>query len=432
MTTSHRVHRARSTKLPFWNAVGRVWLAAAVLVAAGCDALEPPAFRTNQLQLEACEIAPAYQREISQTLTALFGTPDHPSVPAATDLDQALLNLAAGAPGSDLQGANYGLYRKHCAQCHGVTGDGRGPTARFQNPYPRDYRPGVFKFKSTHHSAQPTDDDLRRVLRQGVPGTAMPAFSLPATELAALVEYVKYLSIRGQLETALIRYVQDELGEEAPADQAGDATRVPLDPATHHAQHETVLQILAEDVMAGWRAAPQLIVLPAPAEVPAEDRAEILAAVAAGRELFYGTRANCARCHDPEDGSRPVERDYWNQAHQDFLDDLAALASSIEKRRLSPGGRDQAWQADLLRLSRGQTVAASLYPVRQVLPRDLSLGTYRGGHRRIDIFRRISAGIAGTPMPSCGPTSSGAPGALTETEIWQLVDYVLSLPAEKN
>ena len=41
------------------------------------------------------------------------------------------------------------LYMQHCLHCHGVSGDGAGPTAKFLNPRPRDYRQGIFKFKST-------------------------------------------------------------------------------------------------------------------------------------------------------------------------------------------------------------------------------------------------------------------------------------------
>src|SRR5947209_4416159 len=41
------------------------------------------------------------------------------------------------------------LYRHHCLYCHGLDGDGRGPTGPWVSPPPRDYRPGVFKFIST-------------------------------------------------------------------------------------------------------------------------------------------------------------------------------------------------------------------------------------------------------------------------------------------
>ncbi len=36
----------------------------------------------------------------------------------------------------------YALYRKHCLHCHGVSGDGNGPTSAFLWPRPRNYQPG--------------------------------------------------------------------------------------------------------------------------------------------------------------------------------------------------------------------------------------------------------------------------------------------------
>jgi len=55
-------------------------------------------------------------------------------------------------------------------------------------------------------------------------------------------------------------------------------------------------------------------------------------------------------------------------------------------------------------------------------PRNLTLGQYRGGRRPVDIFRRVYAGIKGTPMPAFGRT------ALKDDEIWDVVNYVMSLP----
>ena len=55
-------------------------------------------------------------------------------------------------------------------------------------------------------------------------------------------------------------------------------------------------------------------------------------------------------------------------------------------------------------------------------PRNLTLGQYRGGRRPVDLFRRMYAGIKGTPMPAFGGT------ALKDAEIWDLVNYVMSLP----
>jgi mono/diheme cytochrome c family protein len=60
--------------------------------------------------------------------------------------------MAAGPVWSDEPSAKHGLYRRHCAHCHGISGDGHGPTAMLLNPYPRDYRPALFKFKGTGSS----------------------------------------------------------------------------------------------------------------------------------------------------------------------------------------------------------------------------------------------------------------------------------------
>jgi hypothetical protein len=83
-------------------------------------------------------------------------------------------------------------------------------------------------------------------------------------------------------------------------------------------------------------------------------------------------------------------------------------------------------------LGKWQEVAQTLYSPRNAIPRNLRQGIYRGGRRRVDVFHRIYTGIAGTPMPASGPATLDpeAKGTLTETEMWQIVDYVLSLPYE--
>ncbi len=57
------------------------------------------------------------------------------------------------------------------------------------------------------------------VLRNGVPGTAMPSFDLlPDAQIESLVEYVKYLSMRGETEIRLIAAMAD-LSEGAQLEQ---------------------------------------------------------------------------------------------------------------------------------------------------------------------------------------------------------------------
>lgn len=383
-------------------------------------------------QIVAKQIAPSHQQDIANVLGAMFGTPDEPFAMPETGLDIRKLKMAAGPVWSDKQGGKHGLYRRHCAHCHGINGDGHGPTALILNPYPRDYRPGIYKFKSTYTASEPTSEDLTTILHNGIPGTAMPSFALLAPdEIASLVEYVKYLSMRGQMETALINFVADELDPEDP-----------LNPAEDPELREVIVGELLGDIVAQWQEAPEQIIHPSEGPVPPADRTpeQIAQSVTAGRELFYGTRANCIQCHGPTalgDGQQ-TDFDNWSKANKQFIDDTAALVEQIKSDREALGELDgEAYDEASAELDRMKqelvdrnNLIATMLPPRNAIPRNLRDGTYRGGHRPLDLFWRISAGIPGTPMPAGGPATQGAQGTLSEEEIWQIVDYVQSLPYE--
>lgn len=88
-------------------------------------------------------------------------------------------------------------YSTRCVGCHGAKGRGDGPNARFLSPRPRDLSKGVYGFRSTPSGSLPTDADILRTLRRGIPGTAMPAWSgLPERTLWGLVAYLQTLSPR--------------------------------------------------------------------------------------------------------------------------------------------------------------------------------------------------------------------------------------------
>ncbi len=412
----------------------------AVVGLAGCGE-RAPEFQLDMRPVVANRIVPQHQREIAGVLEEMFGTPDEPLAPPETGLDVEKLQMAAGPVWSDQQGRNHGLFRRHCATCHGISGDGRGPTAMIVNPYPRDYRRGVFKFKSTYSAEPPTDDDLQETIYRGIPGTAMPAFVLlMPDEIDTLSEYVKYLSMRGQMERALVNYVAEELD----FDPASGTTDMPLDPAHNAEQRSAIQSILADDVAAAWRRVEQERVVPDPEWVPAEDRSaqQIAASVAAGHELFVGQRATCAQCHGQTglgDGPQ-VDQDIWNKANLEFIEDTDKLARRIETLTADMKEMDGDELADARAVQRQRSqelaerreVVESLLPPRNADPRNLQLGVYRGGRKPLDLFRRVHQGIAGTPMPAGGPTSPGATGTLTEKEIWQLVDFVRSLPHESD
>jgi mono/diheme cytochrome c family protein len=102
-------------------------------------------------------------------------------------------------PGTDLdRGAPLGarVFARHCAVCHGPDGRGNGPAAPSMFPRPRDFSSGSFKYKSTAAGEPPTDEDLLRTIRDGLPASAMPYFAglLSTEELSAVVAQVRSFS----------------------------------------------------------------------------------------------------------------------------------------------------------------------------------------------------------------------------------------------
>ena len=86
---------------------------------------------------------------------------------------------------------------------------------------------GIFKFKSSPRTARPVKEDIEKVLRNGLSGSQMPLFNkLSDQEIHALVDYVVFLSLRGEFERRLIQLSATEWEGETPdaaPDTAPDA-----------------------------------------------------------------------------------------------------------------------------------------------------------------------------------------------------------------
>lgn len=120
------------------------------------------------------------------------------------------------APATLARGAE--LYARHCALCHGTTGDGLGPASRFLEPPARDFGVGRFSLVSTRNGV-PTDADLVRTLRRGMPGSAMPAWDwMGEADLLQLAHYVRHL---GTVRlTATLMRTSSQFGEGMKPDVA--------------------------------------------------------------------------------------------------------------------------------------------------------------------------------------------------------------------
>jgi putative heme-binding domain-containing protein len=89
-----------------------------------------------------------------------------------------LLTATVALCGQDLVSSGAKIFRSHCAECHGLKGEGgRGP----------NLRTGVFFHGNT-------DDDLMRNISDGIPGTAMPGVFFSPVQVSHLIAYVRSLS----------------------------------------------------------------------------------------------------------------------------------------------------------------------------------------------------------------------------------------------
>jgi len=371
--------------------------------------VEPPEFAFNaveQLKQERLFLdkgetfPPSARQEVTAILQVLFGSPEQPRFPleSASIVAQERLEMAAGPVESEIDGTPHGLYREHCAHCHGISGNGAGATAALLKPYPRDFRMGKFKFKSTPLRTPPTNDDLTRILHNGIPGSAMPSFRLlPEEEIAALVDYVKYLSIRGQFERVLLAEISSLDGESLFEIEEGETA-----PEIDKMSAEEILDAIGpeylKDIVARWQKADERVT-PVPA-APASFKighADHGTLTTQGRKLFF-TKGNCTQCH-----GETASGDGTTVSFDDWTNDW------LKTPGVDPYDRDS-WKPFM--------AAGALRP-RPVRPRNLNHGVFRGGDSAEDIYRRIANGIEGSPMP--------ASAALSDAEIWALVAYVKSL-----
>lgn len=431
------------------------WVVGLALVPAGCsDAINAGriAYKPSPRAETELKDKPQLRAAIDKALADLFGpAPNEIKVPAGSglreggrllgnyeDVDGKVLPIAytpASGGGTVQIGGGYGLYRRYCLHCHGVQGGGDGPTADFLYPRPRDYRPGIFKFTSTAPTnAKPTRDDLRKTIKYGLHGTSMPAFEalMSPVEIEQVVEYVIFLTMRGEVEKNLI-------------DEAKIADKD--DPALLEAD---VIKGYVDNAMNSWKLAETQVVQPKARRTPATRES-----VLRGRDIFLainttGQKVACTDCHGIQGlgngtsfvekklfdkivfgtfGTAKITPEFVDRAIEERFREIADEEEAV-RRAADPeahhGGHTEAvdpQRFDVYRRRERETWEKGTLddwgnPLR---PANLNAGVYKGGRRPIDLYWRISKGINGAKMPAHA-------NLLPDEQIWDVVNFVLALP----
>lgn len=438
---------------------------------------EPNLVHTMKYQIQNDVPMDEASRDATWVVETMFGTPDEPKLPKVVEEDDELSKIvtmdrlmkASGSPEEE----DRGLYRLLCATCHGVTGNGRGPSGSAQVPYPRDYRMGVFKFKSTPRGTKPTRNDLAKLIRGGIAGTNMTSvdklletekfrrkqMNEPAVDvneiteedIQALVDYVIYLSWRGeherrQVDMAMLdgiiedgeRLINSDFGEKVMGDEAFKASLSEAEDADEDSLSETMQENLAlyerfqedweyaEDyaieIGESWLEADEEIfeVPDPPTDFPlAESFADVV-------KLRQGPKAD-----EFEDSIK--------RGQALFVGKVAACSKCHGEKGLGNGQTTDYddWTKDWTsrvgikpedRESQIPLLARGALPPMNAIPRNFAQGIFRGGSSSKDLYRRIMQGIDGTPMPA----ATFVDGQFEEGDVWHLINFIRSLQTEET
>lgn len=356
------------------------------------DSLKLPAAEvtpdTNELRNELgknvfdpAELQPQRRGEYAQLLGEMFGTPAHPKVsgfdPAVLKkLDENLTpEKVIGGLKLDEETLAEGskVYRHQCLHCHGLEGNGRGPTGFWVNPHPRDYRQGVYKFTSSGQALgerKPRREDLRHIITTGIEGTSMPSFGmLSSADVDRLISYVMYLSFRGEAE---YQTMLDILKNK-------DLSPLQL---TENVEKPSLKQSLQEwlaVISFRWMAAEATPIQP-DAYPYGESEKDFLESAARGHKVFNAeTQGSCISCHKNYGREAPYSYDEWGTI---------------------------------------------------VRPRNFYDGIFRGGRRPIDLYFRVWGGIKGVGMTSYDNTlrPNDEQKAKKEDPMWDVVNFMRALP----
>ena len=450
----------------------------------------------EKILLDPTKLSTAQRAELEGILEKMFGTPAHPKVDAAEiaedkngvpALEKTLADLQLK---SDMLEMGSKHYRVHCLHCHGVPGDGRGPTARWISPHPRDFRQGLFKFQSIDKTnlpeTPPSRADIMRTLRQGIEGTAMPTFNfLSDKDLDSLVSYVIHLSMRGKTEFFTLK----------DSTKIENGVLVIYDSENPKAKMADIVKFWANDkVIPGWAKAqdPANAIKIARYPHDPKDMDALAKSIRRGELIFTGkpsddminglaaklakaaldgavssaqTAKNDTAAQKKKDAALEKKRQDAKKANAKLTDEeLKAIQLDTKEEEAANLTKDDLAALKLTDKEKEKALAEVKGPAeekaridakgklgqncytchinygRQALyrvdewgtltrPNNFTQGVFRGGKRPVDIYYRIHSGINGYPMVGFGTTFKGH-----EEYMWDLVNFVsyLSYPSMRK
>ncbi len=219
--------------------------------------------------------------KLTRVLEDHFGTPAQPKIEGIDGNSKLAFHLEP----EDLKRAA-GVYKISCSNCHGMSGNGRGPAGEWTDPHPRDIRNGNFKAArgASAKQGRPSVSDLNRVLQHGVPGSTMVPRALAEEDRRILIGYTIFLSIRGEVEQELMKGIADE-----------DEPITDLDAAAKERIQSTIKKWTAAN--AEGPSVPQL------------DWTETPERLRNGAKLFE--TSGCASCHEQYGKTKTYRYDVW-------------------------------------------------------------------------------------------------------------------------
>lgn len=116
----------------------------------------------------------------------------------AAEPEPSRVHVPPDLPDADRMRRGELVYFAQCVDCHGTRGDGAGFLAEGFDVKPRDFRQGKYEFRSTVFGELPTMADVERTVRNGVPGTTMPAWGqfLSEQQIGDVARYLVVFSHR--------------------------------------------------------------------------------------------------------------------------------------------------------------------------------------------------------------------------------------------